>query len=87
MRQSPQQVRLRLNPAQNLLVGDQKLDVPAGPQVADAGAAQVAEEAHVGDEDAGDQDEDEGGGPGGDLVGADTRYVSEDLTCWRSRGM
>ena len=80
MRQSPQQVRLRLNPAQNLLVGDQKLDVPAGPQVADAGAAQVAEEAHVGDED-------EGGGPGGDLVGADTRYVSEDLTCWRSRGM
>lgn len=52
-------------------MGDQELDVAAGPQVADAGAAQVAEEAHIGDEDAGDEDEDEGGGPGGDLVGAD----------------
>lgn len=40
-------------------MGHQELDVPAGPQVADARAAQVAEEAHVGDEDAGDKDKDE----------------------------
>lgn len=51
---------------------DEKLDVARCPEVADACAAQVADEADVGDEEAGYEDEDERCGPGGDLVGADT---------------
>jgi hypothetical protein len=71
MRQPHQQIQLRFDPPQDLLVRDEELDVAGCPEVAEAGAAEVPDEAYVGDEEAGDEDEDEGRGPGGDFVGAD----------------
>lgn len=76
VRQPSQQVGLGLDPAQDLLVGDEELDVARGPQVAYPCAAEVADQGDVGDEDGGDEDEDEGRGPGGDVVGADAVSVS-----------
>lgn len=78
MRQPAEQVELGLDPAQDLLVRDQELDVARRPEVADAGAAEVANEADVGDEEAGEKDEDERGGPGRNFVGAD---AGEGLVC------
>lgn len=76
VRQSAEQICLVFDPAQDLLVGDKELDPARGPEVADCGAAEVAEQADAGDEDAGCEDEEEGGGPGGDLVRADAGRVS-----------
>jgi hypothetical protein len=72
--ETAQQVRLGLDPAQDLLVRDEELDVARCPEVADACAAEVADEAYVGDDEARYDDEDEGGGPGGDLVGSDAGF-------------
>lgn len=52
-------------------MGHEELDVARGPEVADACAAEVADETDVGDDEGGYEDEDEGRGPGGDLVGTD----------------
>lgn len=50
---------------------NEELDVAGGPEVAKAGAAEMAEETDVGDDEAGYEDEDERGRPGGDFVGTD----------------
>ena len=52
-------------------MGHEELDVARGPEVADACAAEVADEAHVGDNEACDDDQDEGRRPGWNLVGSD----------------
>jgi hypothetical protein len=69
--QAAQQVELRLDPAQDLLVRDEELDISRSPEVADTCAAEVPDETDVGDDEGGYENKDEGCGPGGDLVGAD----------------
>lgn len=56
-------------------MGDEELDPAGGPEVAEACAAEVAEQTDVGDEEACYEDEDEWGGPGGEFVGADARFM------------
>lgn len=64
---------------------DEELDVAGCPEVTEACAAEVADEADVGDEDAGYDDQDEGGCPGGDLVRSDTTVGLVDGR-WEIRG-
>ena len=52
----------------------EELDVSGSPEVAEACTAQVAHKTDVRDEDAGQDDENEGRGPGRNLVGSDTGY-------------
>lgn len=72
MWQSAQQVRFRLDPPQDLLVGYEELDVAGGPKVAYPGAAKVADKTDVRYEDAGNKNENQGCSPSGNLVRADT---------------
>jgi len=53
-------------------VWDEEFDVAGGPEITETCAAEMAYETDVWDEDAGEDDEDEWGRPGGDLVGSDT---------------
>jgi hypothetical protein len=53
VRQAAQQVELCLDPAQDLLVRDEELYVARGPEVANACAAEVADQADVGDDERG----------------------------------
>jgi hypothetical protein len=71
MRQSAQQIELDLDPPQDLLGWYKELDISETPEVPNCGAAKVANERDARDEDRGEEEENEWGGPGGDFVGAD----------------
>lgn len=72
MWQPSQQVEFCFNPPQNLLVRYEKLDPSSCPKVPESCTAEMADQTDVWDEDAGEDDEDKWGGPGGNLVGSDT---------------
>lgn len=57
-------------------MGYEELDITGCPQVSEAGATEMADEAYVGYEGARNDDEHEWGGPGWDLVRADTSRIS-----------
>jgi hypothetical protein len=57
-------------------VGNEEFDVARRPEVADACAAEMADQAYVGDDEARYEDEDEGGSPSRDFVGSDAGVVS-----------
>jgi hypothetical protein len=60
-------------------VGDEEFDIAGRPQVADACATEMADEAYVGDDEACYEDEDERSGPGRDFVRSDADFVSCEL--------
>lgn len=66
MRQAAEQVQPGLEPAQDLLGRDEEADPAEAPQVADGGAAQVAQQRGARDEEVGEEDEDQRRGPGRD---------------------
>jgi len=71
-----EQVQLRLHPPQYFLVGNEKLDVSCGPQVAETCAAKMPDEADIRDDKAGYDEENEGCCPGGDFIGPNA------MMCW-----
>jgi hypothetical protein len=71
VRQSSQQVQLAFHPSQDLLVRREELDVTQSPQISHQRAAEVAQEARVGDEEVDDEDDEERCCPCRDRVVAD----------------
>jgi hypothetical protein len=63
-------------------VGNEELDVSCCPQVAETCAAEMPNEADIRDDETGDDDEDEGGCPGGNFVGSNAVVCQ----CETSRG-
>lgn len=68
MRQATKQVKLALDPSQDLLVGHQELDIAQAPQVTNSETTQVSKEAGIGDQNGYKEVEDQGNGPGRDVV-------------------
>lgn len=68
MRQATKQVKLALDPSQDLLVGHQELDIAQAPKVTNSKTTQVSKEASIGDQNGYEEVEDQGNGPGRDVV-------------------
>ena len=68
MRQATKQVKLAFDPSQDLLVGHQELDIAQAPEVTNGKTTQVSKEAGIGDQNGYEEVEDQGNGPGRDVV-------------------
>jgi hypothetical protein len=71
VRESAKKVELRLDPSEDLLVGNEELDIARSPQISNSGTAQMSNKRHIGDYKRGYEDEDERCSPGRDFVWPD----------------
>lgn len=72
MRESSEEIELGLDPAQDLLVRYEELDVTSCPQVSQSGTTEMSDQADVGHECARDHDENQRCCPDGNFVWSDT---------------